>query len=139
MRLQISTLSKWILKSLNAILGQREGWVRCSVMVMALDNHLIPFVGRKARDPSQEEGDREKEKGGKGMRKERGKGWWVLPHAPQFQTKMERMALPELPVIKGSMAQALLLLQVHRAPLRRAESKEPRFKLGALPPQSHTN
>lgn len=116
-----------------------------SIMVMALDNHLTPFVGRRARGPSQEEGKRERERRekekeeGKEMRKERGKGWWVLPHVLQFQTKTERMALPELPVVKGCVTQALLFLQVHRAPLRRAERKEPWFKLGAPPLQSHTN
>lgn len=111
-------------------------WVNRSVMVIAL-NHLAPFLGRRRpRGPSQE-GYREEEGGRQGMRKEREKGWWLLPHAPQLQTKMERMVLPELPVIKGGVTQALLLLQVHRVPLRRAERTEPQFSWGIPPPERH--
>lgn len=50
-----------------------------------------------------------------------------------------RMAPPELPVVKGGVSQALLLLQVHRAPLGRAARTEPHFSLCAPPPQSHAN
>lgn len=56
-----------------------------------------------------------------------------------MQAKMERMTLPELPVIKSGVSQTLLLLQAHRAPLERAERPEPQFSLGAGPPPwSHT-
>lgn len=109
--MQISTLSKWVLKSLNAILGQRGGWVHCSVMVMALVNRLTLFLGRRGpKGPSQEEGDREKEGGGKEMRKEREKDGGCCPMHLNFRQKWKGLALPELSVVKSCVTQALLLL-----------------------------
>lgn len=89
-RLQISSLSKWVLKSSNAILRWEGGKVHQSIMAMeptvCAVNHLTPLKGRgKPRSPSQEEGGREKKKDreGKGIRKERKKAWqWLAPCTP---------------------------------------------------------